>query len=56
MSKLAISQVDEQHLRVTGELTHNSIGNERLLNTKRETKHKTLYFDLTEVTRVDTVR
>ncbi|KAF7769348.1 phospholipid transport system transporter-binding protein [Pseudoalteromonas undina] len=54
MSKLAISQVDEQHLRVTGELTHNSIGNERLLNTKRQTKHKTLYFDLTEVTRVDT--
>jgi len=54
MTKLAISQVDEQHFRVSGELTRNSIGNEQLLNDKLLTKHKTTYFDLSEVSRVDT--
>ena len=54
MTKLAISQVDEQHYRVSGELTRSSIGNEQLLNAKSLSKHKTIYFDLCEVMRVDT--
>jgi phospholipid transport system transporter-binding protein len=54
MSKLAISQVDELGFRVSGELTRNSIGNEQLLNKTLLSEHKTCYFDLCEVTRVDT--
>ena len=54
MSKLAISQVDEQHFRASGELSRNSIGDEQLLNKQIQTKHKTIYFDLSEVSRVDT--
>ncbi|TMO77261.1 anti-sigma B factor antagonist [Pseudoalteromonas sp. S3776] len=54
MTKLAISQVDEQHYRVSGELTRSSIGNEQLLNVQSLSKHKTIYFDLCEVMRVDT--
>ena len=54
MTKLAISQVDGQHFGVSGELTRNSIGDERLLNNKLLTKHKIIYFDLSGVSRVDT--
>lgn len=54
MSKLAISHIDEQHFRASGELSRNSIGDEQLLNKQIQTKHKTIYFDLSEVSRVDT--
>ncbi len=54
MSKVSITQLDDDQFRVSGELTRNSIGHERLLNMKPQTKHKTWYFDLSEVSRVDT--
>ena len=54
MSKVSITQLDDDQFRVSGELTRNSIGHERLLNMKPQTKHKTWYFDLSEVFRVDT--
>ncbi|MCF7501471.1 MULTISPECIES: STAS domain-containing protein [unclassified Pseudoalteromonas] len=54
MSKVSITQLDDDQFRVSGELTRNSISHERLLNMKPQTKHKTWYFDLSEVSRVDT--
>ena len=54
MSKVSITQLDDDQFRVSGELTRNSIGHERLLNMKPQTKHKTWYFDLSEDSRVDT--
>lgn len=54
MSNISITQVDEQHFRVSGELTRNTLKRERLLNANTQTKHKTWYFDLSEVSRVDT--
>jgi phospholipid transport system transporter-binding protein len=55
MTNLQISKVDEQHLRVSGELTRNSISDAQLQHSQLLTKHKTCYLDLSEVTRVDTV-
>ena len=54
MTKLAISQIDDQQFRASGELSRNSIGDEQLLNKQLQTKHKTIYFDLSGVSRVDT--
>lgn len=54
MSKVTVTQIDEQHYRVSGELTRNSISAERLLNKNPQTSHKNWYFDLSEVSRVDT--
>ncbi|MBB1424079.1 STAS domain-containing protein [Pseudoalteromonas sp. SG43-7] len=54
MSKVTVTQIDEQHYRVSGELTRNSISAERLLNKNSQTSHKNWYFDLSEVSRVDT--
>jgi phospholipid transport system transporter-binding protein len=54
MTKLVMKQVDEQHFRVSGELTRNSIGSERLLNNTLLIKHKIIYFDLCDISRVDT--
>ena len=54
MTKLAISQIDDQQVRASGELSRNSIGDEQLLNKQLQTKHKTIYFDLSGVSRVDT--
>lgn len=54
MSKVTITQLSEQQFRVSGELTRNSISAERLLNQKPQSDHKTYYFDLSEVSRVDT--
>ena len=54
MSKVSITQLDDDQFRVSGELTRNSIGHERLLNMKPQTKHKTWYFDLSGLSRVDT--
>ena len=54
MSKVTVTQIDEQHYRVNGELTRNSISAERLLNKNSQTSHKNWYFDLSEVSRVDT--
>lgn len=44
MSKVEITQLEENQFRVSGELTRNSIGRERLLNVKPDTKHKTMVF------------
>jgi len=41
MTNLVISQVDEQHFRVSGELTRSSIGDEKGLGSQAITKHKT---------------
>ena len=49
MTKLVISQVDEQHFRVSGELTRSSIGDEKGLGSQAITKHKICYFDLSDV-------
>ena len=54
MSKVEITQLEENQFRVSGELTRNSIGRERLLNAKPDSSHKTWYFDLSDVSRVDT--
>lgn len=54
MTNLVIGQVDEQHFRVSGELTRSSIGDEKGLGSQAITKHKTCYFDLSDVSRVDT--
>ncbi|MBQ4849565.1 lipid asymmetry maintenance protein MlaB [Pseudoalteromonas sp. MMG012] len=39
---------------VNGELTRNSLTDERLLNRQLESAQSTLYFDLSNVSRVDT--
>jgi phospholipid transport system transporter-binding protein len=54
MSNVDITQLEDNQFRVSGELTRNSITNERLLNTKSQSTHKTWYFDLSGVSRVDT--
>ncbi|MDN3379467.1 MULTISPECIES: STAS domain-containing protein [unclassified Pseudoalteromonas] len=54
MSKVSVTQIDEQQFRVSGELTRNSIAAERLINKNSQTNHKTWYFDLSDVSRVDT--
>jgi phospholipid transport system transporter-binding protein len=54
MTNLQISKVDEQHLRMSGELTRNTINDEQLLHSQRLIKHKICYLDLSEVSRVDT--
>ncbi|WP_404342460.1 lipid asymmetry maintenance protein MlaB [Pseudoalteromonas mariniglutinosa] len=55
MSKVTVTHLQEQQFQVTGELTRNSLGAEQLLNLNTQTKHKTWYFDLSKVSRVDTV-
>jgi len=54
MTKLAINQVDKQHFTLVGELTRNSIGEEQILDKMLLNEHKTYYFDLCGVSRVDT--
>ncbi|MDC3191934.1 STAS domain-containing protein [Pseudoalteromonas elyakovii] len=54
MSKVEITQLEDNQFRVNGELTRNSIGRERLLNAKPDSSHKTWYFDLSGLSRVDT--
>ena len=54
MSKVEITQLEDNQFRVSGELTRNSIGRERLLNAKPDSSHKTWYFDLSGLSRVDT--
>lgn len=54
MSKLTISTLGETQFKISGELTRNSITTERLINKHTQSNHKTWYFDLCEVTRVDT--
>lgn len=55
MTNLQISKVDDQHFRVSGELTRNAINNDLLLHSQLLTKHKTCYLDLSDASRVDTV-
>ncbi|MBQ4832789.1 STAS domain-containing protein [Pseudoalteromonas sp. MMG010] len=54
MTKLAVTQLGEQQFKVSGELTRNSIGDDQFLNKQALNEHKTCYFDLCELTRVDT--
>lgn len=54
MNKLTISHVDPQHLKISGELTHHSIDDKQLLEAASHSEHSTLYFDLSELLRVDT--
>ncbi|KTF14143.1 lipid asymmetry maintenance protein MlaB [Pseudoalteromonas sp. H105] len=54
MSKVNVTQLTDHEFRISGELTRNSIPAERLLNKHSQSNHKTWYFDLSEVSRVDT--
>ncbi len=43
-----------ERVRLLGDLTHITVASERLLNELIKKQHKTVYFDLSEVDRVDT--
>jgi phospholipid transport system transporter-binding protein len=53
-TKLEFIRQDEQLISIKGELTRNSLVDERLLNRQIENVQSTRYFDLSEVSRVDT--
>ncbi|MFC3033017.1 lipid asymmetry maintenance protein MlaB [Pseudoalteromonas fenneropenaei] len=54
MSNVVLKQLDANTWQVSGELTRNSLGNERLLNQQLENTQTTLKLDLSAVSRVDT--
>ncbi|KPH65102.1 anti-sigma B factor antagonist [Pseudoalteromonas porphyrae] len=54
MSKVTVTKLSDAQFRVSGELTRNSISAEPLVNKHSQSNHKTWYFDLSEVSRVDT--
>ncbi|NOU53078.1 STAS domain-containing protein [Pseudoalteromonas sp. JBTF-M23] len=53
-SKVQFRTVESDLIQVTGELTRNSLVDERLLNQQLENVQSVRYFDLSEVSRVDT--
>ncbi|KZN29487.1 anti-sigma B factor antagonist [Pseudoalteromonas luteoviolacea S2607] len=54
MPNLQFNKVGEDTISVTGELTRDTLVNESLLNQLLENAQSVLYFDLCEVSRVDT--
>ena len=54
MPNLQFNKVAEDTVAVTGELTRDTLVNESLLNQLLENAQSELYFDLCEVSRVDT--
>jgi len=54
VSNLTITNSTDGQFKISGELTRNSISTERLINKHSQSSHKTWYFDLSEVSRVDT--
>ncbi|NMR27063.1 STAS domain-containing protein [Pseudoalteromonas sp. NEC-BIFX-2020_015] len=54
MSKVTVTKLSDAQFRVSGELTRNSISAEPLVNKHSQSNHKTWYFDLSDVSRVDT--
>lgn len=54
MSNLTVNNSSDGQFKISGELTRHSIATERLINKQPQSGHKTWYFDLSEVTRVDT--
>ncbi|BBN80309.1 hypothetical protein PA25_02940 [Pseudoalteromonas sp. A25] len=53
-SKVQFKQLENDLVQVSGELTRNSLNDERLLNQQIENVQSVRYFDLSEVSRVDT--
>ncbi|CAH9063354.1 hypothetical protein PSECIP111951_03267 [Pseudoalteromonas holothuriae] len=53
-TKVQFTKLDDDLVQVSGELTRNSLVNERLLNHQIENVQSVRYFDLSEVSRVDT--
>ncbi|CAM4114898.1 STAS domain-containing protein [Pseudoalteromonas byunsanensis] len=53
-NKVEFVKHDDELVRICGELTRNSLVNERLLNQQIENVQSVRYFDLSEVSRVDT--
>ncbi|KZN51195.1 anti-sigma B factor antagonist [Pseudoalteromonas luteoviolacea NCIMB 1942] len=54
MPNLQFNKVGEDSISVTGELTRDTLVNESFLNQLLENAQSVLYFDLCEVSRVDT--
>ncbi len=54
MSNLTVTNASDGQFKISGELTRHSIVTERLINKHSQSSHKTWYFDLSEVSRVDT--
>ncbi|WMN61270.1 STAS domain-containing protein [Pseudoalteromonas xiamenensis] len=54
MNELQLKSMNEGHWQLVGEMTRNSLGNERLLNQLLQNVQTTLKLDLSEVSRVDT--
>jgi phospholipid transport system transporter-binding protein len=53
-TNLQFSSQQEGVIAIQGELTRNSLIDERLLNQQLQSTQSVLYFDLSEVSRVDT--
>jgi phospholipid transport system transporter-binding protein len=53
-AKVHFQRNDEDVICISGELTRNSLTNERLLNQQLESTQSVTYFDLSSVSRVDT--
>ncbi|MBD1581037.1 STAS domain-containing protein [Pseudoalteromonas sp. S16_S37] len=53
-SKVQFRELESDLIQVSGELTRNSLVDERLLNQQIENVQSVRYFDLSEVSRVDT--
>ena len=53
-AKVQFEPQDEGVIHISGELTRNSLTEERLLNRQLESTQSIIYFDLSGVSRVDT--